>query len=104
MKKFFPIAGVIVILLVVAYFESTADSYHGFTPTFENEDAETVSGQNEEQQFETYSSVEYILEETEQVDGYLIETYRVYEVYEDENGEMIKREPTDEYEHLRYKI
>jgi hypothetical protein len=48
-------------------------------------------------------SLEYIFESQEEVDGYMIETYREYEIYRDENGDMIKKVPTSHFDFLKYK-
>ncbi|WP_223590019.1 hypothetical protein [Neobacillus bataviensis] len=42
------------------------------------------------------------LEKTKKEDGYIIETYEEYEVYKDQNGKVIKSEPTGKTETLKY--
>ncbi|GAB3801197.1 hypothetical protein [Virgibacillus kimchii] len=51
-----------------------------------------------------FTSVEMILEETMEDDGHVVEVYREYEIYTDEHGTVTKREPTDHYEYLWYKV
>lgn len=46
--------------------------------------------------------IEEKLENRESVDGYIIETYREYEVYKDKNGEVIKSVPTTKMDTLKY--
>jgi hypothetical protein len=48
-------------------------------------------------------SLEMFLVSQDEVDGEIVETYREYEVYYDQNGEIQKKEPTSHYEYLRYK-
>jgi hypothetical protein len=48
--------------------------------------------------------LENILVDTKVVDGYIVETYREYELYKDENGNVIKSIPTSNDDYLRYKI
>lgn len=38
-----------------------------------------------------------------EVDGYIIETYREYEVYRSADGKIIKQVPTSNFEYIRYK-
>lgn len=48
---------------------------------------------------------EYVHEKDKdkEVDGYIVETYREYEVHRDQNGTIIKQIPTSNYEYVRYK-
>jgi len=108
MKKILSILGLITILFFAFYLESSGNSYHGFSTNLgdePNQDATAteVSGQDEEQVIESYSSLEYIFEEAKEVDGYVVETYQEYEIYKDEEGETVKREPSGNFEYLRYK-
>jgi hypothetical protein len=45
----------------------------------------------------------YIFENKKEVDGYIVETYREYEIYKDKNGNTIERVPTANYDYFRYK-
>lgn len=38
-----------------------------------------------------------------EVDGYIVETYREYEIQRDEDGKILKQIPTSNYEYVRYK-
>lgn len=42
------------------------------------------------------------LEKTDKEDGYIIETYREYEIYKDAHGKIIKTVPTDKEDTLKY--
>lgn len=43
------------------------------------------------------------LEKTEKVDGYIVETYKEYEVYKDKDGNVINSEPTGKTDSIRYR-
>ncbi|RBP87877.1 hypothetical protein DFO70_11768 [Cytobacillus firmus] len=49
--------------------------------------------------------LEYLheIDEDKEVDGYIIETYREYEIYKDEEGNVIKQVPTSNFNYLKYK-
>ena len=49
------------------------------------------------------ASLEWFLVSREEENGYIIETYREYEVYRKNDGAPAKKEPTDHYEYIRYK-
>ncbi|WML44822.1 hypothetical protein [Neobacillus sp. PS3-40] len=46
--------------------------------------------------------IEERLENREKVDGYIVETYREYEIYKDQNGEVTKSVPTSKMDQLKY--
>jgi hypothetical protein len=48
--------------------------------------------------------LEYKLVDTEFVNGYFVETYREFEIYKDENGEVLKSVPTSHFDYIRYKV
>lgn len=66
--------------------------------------AVTVDTEPEEESETTYLELENVFVSDEEVDGYMVETYREYEVYKDKNGEVIKTVPTANYDYIRYKI
>lgn len=51
------------------------------------------------------SDFEYVheKEKDKEVDGYIIETYREYEVQRSEDGKILKQVPTSNFEYIRYK-
>jgi hypothetical protein len=49
-------------------------------------------------------TLEKRLEKREIINGYLVETYREYEIYKDESGNVIKSVPTSNLDFLRYYI
>jgi hypothetical protein len=48
---------------------------------------------------------EYLHEQDKdiEVDGYIVETHREYEIHRDANGKIIKQIPTSNFEYIRYK-
>lgn len=46
--------------------------------------------------------LEYQLDSTIKEDGYIIETYREYEIYKDKNGEIIKTKATTNTQTIKY--
>ena len=109
----FSIIFIVFILGVVAYLD-TAELQNNDTSSFltsvsANEDMieETLGDVNQSKEDPLDSiipNLEYRLVETSlTVDGYLLETYREYELYEDENGNILKSVPTANYEYIRYK-
>ena len=108
MKKILSFTGIILVLSFVAFLETRAEPYHGFSTDFHdvsNEDSAEVNAEAENEQVPvTYSSSEYIYEEEKIENGYRIEIYREYEIHEDEEGNRIKKVPTSNYNYLKYKI
>jgi hypothetical protein len=113
MDKFMAIIGVIVCLGLALYYDSSTASLTKefrssilYTP--DEIEAVTMPDENvvktEVDQTESIiPTFEYILETTEEVDGYFVESYREYEFYSDENGKMIKKVPTNHFDFIRYK-
>ncbi|WP_099159334.1 hypothetical protein [Virgibacillus ndiopensis] len=106
MKTFLPLLGLILTLVLVAFFDAPnnikgSDQSNTFYNT--DEDTEEVNAQTQENNVPTYSSLVYILEESEEVDGSIIKTFREYEIYVDEEGNVIKKVPTSNYNYLTYK-
>lgn len=113
MNKYKAIFGVLVCLGLAFYYDSSTDSLTKefrssilYTP--DEIEAVTVPDENEvETEVEQTESIipkfEYILEKTEEVDGYLVETYREYEFYIDKNRNLIKKVPTSHFDFIRYK-
>lgn len=58
---------------------------------------------NEELSEVILPELEYLHEEDEEVDGYIVETYREYEIYKDQEGNIIKQVPTSNYDYIRYR-
>jgi hypothetical protein len=114
MNKFMAIIGVLVCLGLAFYYDSSTASLTKefrssilYTP--EEIEAVTMPDENEvettdvDQTESLIPTLEYILEGTEEVNGYLVETYREYEFYLDAKGNLIKKVPTNHFDFIRYK-
>ena len=69
--------------------------------TTEEEEDQEANAEESEEALDDYT-LEMILEKTTVEGDYVIEEYREYEVYKDENGEIIKSVPTSHFDYLRY--
>ncbi len=121
MKKFLPLVGIAIIFIVVGYLESPYSVMNKPYATSSSipyevtiaKDSEPVSieenDDTNEKSLETEEiaalnfSLEMVLESRSEVDDDIVETYREYEIYKNENGQVVKKVPTSKYEYLRYK-
>ncbi len=126
MKKTLPLFGFIIVVMMIMYLDSpysllnkdyvevTSVPNEVILAELEalEEESETVSSdsnkdvgdENAGEAEEAFAdhTLEMILEE-KTVDGdYIIEEYREYEVYRDQDGEVIKSLPTSNVDYLRY--
>jgi hypothetical protein len=46
--------------------------------------------------------LEMVFEEVSEIDGYVVETYREYEIYKNEQGQVVNKVPTSNYDYIRY--
>ncbi|SHR27015.1 Uncharacterised protein [Mycobacteroides abscessus subsp. abscessus] len=115
MKKYMYILGIIALITLVAYLESPnsplahpneGTNMYSSIPSVEDSDSpgatEANSNVENAEEEAVLTSLELKLEKTELVDGYIIETYREYEIYNNEAGEVIESVPTEHYEYLKY--
>jgi hypothetical protein len=115
MKKYMYLIGVFALITLVAYMESPnstlthpnvpTNMYPSIPSVDDSDTSETTEAnsdvENDEEEA-VLASLELKLEKTELVDGYIIETFREYEIYHNEAGEVVKSVPTDHYEYLKY--
>jgi hypothetical protein len=112
MDKVLTIVGLLVCFGLVFYYDasmqSTTNEFRSsilYTP----EEIEAVAIQTVDVAEETevteamIPELEYQLEKQENVAGYIVETYREYEIYSDEYGNIIKKVPTSHLDFIRYK-
>lgn len=99
------IAGVIGMLLLAFYIDSRQEEMHHPSSRLldRGDRAEEVSGMSDEKEKSYAADYEYIYEETREDNGYIVQVYQEYEIELDENGQEVNREPTGNYEFLRYK-
>ena len=124
MKKLLPIIGIMVTMVVLIYLDSpyslinkdyvgvtsipnevlqaeaTAEEAEAVTSDSDMVEVERNSGENEE--FISDYTLEMIFEERMIEGDYIIEEYREYEVFRDENGGILKSIPTSNYDYIRY--
>jgi hypothetical protein len=122
-KIFLPGVGILLTLVLLSYLESPysvmnkghvqslsipyevlladAEAQGSKPVSLDEETNEAADKESEEVVAQNYS-LDMILEETTEIDGYIIETYREYEIYKDNKGEVIKKVPTSNYDYLRY--
>ncbi|WP_080848839.1 hypothetical protein [Cytobacillus gottheilii] len=117
MKRLLPLLGVAAIIMIIAYYETSYSIEDGaFNELYDYPQIPVVNASSEDEDV-TASSTEDVdplegltpeLElryESETVDdGYLVETYQRYEVYRDQENQVIKSIPTDHYEYIKYKV
>ncbi|WP_053363621.1 hypothetical protein [Bacillus sp. FJAT-27251] len=72
---------------------------------FPDKDAVTVFSFKSEEELndEMLPQLEMFLVGREEVDGYMVETYREYEIIKDPEGKLIQKTATENYEYIRYK-
>ncbi|WP_249870066.1 hypothetical protein [Oceanobacillus saliphilus] len=109
MLKILSFIGILFVLGFVAFLETSTESYKGFRSSLHDaatsEDAaEAISEVEHEYKPARYTSSEYIFDDAKVENGYRLETYREYEIHEDDEGNIIKKVPTSNYNYLRYKI
>ncbi|MGQ4668466.1 hypothetical protein ACUIJN_22065 [Metabacillus halosaccharovorans] len=105
MKKFAPLLLVAITIVVIGYFDSPkfAENEQAIS-TFPVPEEETSSATAaEEEEVKGIPVLESRLVDMYLEDGYSVEVYQEYEVYEDEQGNVIERVATENYNYLRYK-
>ena len=104
MKKFAPLL-LVAIIVVIGYFDSPkfAEKEQAIS-TFPVPEEETTSATAaEEEEIKGIPEPESRLVDMYLEDGYSVEVYQEYEVYKDEQGNVIERVATENYNYLRYK-
>ncbi|SHG27441.1 RNA-binding protein [Ornithinibacillus halophilus] len=99
------VLGVLAVIVAVSFIETDAvEKDEANYIVYEDEVPTSVNQPTASTDIPTFSSLESVLEETKEVDGNYVEVYREYEIYRDENDVIIKREPTSNYNYLRYQL
>ncbi|CAH0344744.1 hypothetical protein [Bacillus sp. CECT 9360] len=111
--KIYPLLLLAMVLVPVAYFESdyvktlydTEPILLGQAGGAINETTMATPGEKKNASEENLIlQLDQRLVDREEVDGYLVETYREYELYEDREGNVKKVIPTSNYDYIRYKL
>jgi hypothetical protein len=109
----FPIFLLVIIFLSVSYLEtSSLDSLDSKETLIigdnSNSDSETANApfkeKNDAPKKNWILQLDQRMVKQERVDGYLVETYREYEMYKDRKGNVKDEIPTSNYDYIRYKI
>lgn len=93
--------GLLLMLAVVAYLESPYSilnknyAYSADEPVIAQPMDQNVSAEHPEIK-------EKLVKREKEEDGYIMETYREYEVYKDNAGNVVKTVPTDKEDTLKY--
>ena len=82
--------------------EATAEEAEAVTSDSDVLEDERNTGENESEEFMTNYTLEMLFEERMIEGDYIIEEFREYEVFRDENGNIIKSIPTSNYDYIRY--
>ncbi|GGC78696.1 hypothetical protein GCM10007216_06490 [Thalassobacillus devorans] len=101
MKQSVSVIVAVLLIIFAALLEKQGLPSIGGSPVMQDDGAKETSGQVE--QHTPYSELTYVLEERIEVDGNIVETYREYELYEDKNGHIRKRVPTENLQYMTYK-
>jgi hypothetical protein len=125
-KKLLPIIGIMVTMVVLIYLDSpyslinkdyvgvtsipnevlqaeaTAEEAEVVTSDSDMVEDEKNTDENENEEFISDYTLEMIFEERMIEGDYIIEEYREYEVFRDENGNIIKSIPTSNFDYIRY--
>ncbi|KAB7709141.1 hypothetical protein F9802_03265 [Bacillus aerolatus] len=104
---FFLLPALFIILIVASSFDFSSRKFveEKNSILFSEQDSTLAIAESKEQK-ETYQFKNFELEEKivgiEEADGYIIETYREYEVYKDKQGNVKEKVPTSNYSYIRY--
>ena len=108
MKIYLPFVGILLTFIVIGYLESPYSWFNKKYATVTSipyevaiaEQSETVSTNETEEESSAKEeiaalnfSLEMVLESRSEIDNDIVETYQEYEIYKDENGQVIKKTP-----------
>ncbi|WP_174731818.1 hypothetical protein [Mesobacillus harenae] len=92
----------ILLLGFTAYLESPYSFIHSDYALFSS--VPTASVPEYQMPSSNGPELEWIKEKEEIVNGYMVETYREFEISKDASGMITKKEPTNNYDYIRYKV
>jgi len=101
--------GLLILMLLCIYlvFNNSAISQINSNNEYLKTDAPVQDDQNANEEVSDLilPEFEYIhqKDKDEEVDGYIVETYREYEIYKDQYGNIIKQVPTSNFDYIKYK-
>jgi hypothetical protein len=94
----------ILILILILGFAAYLDSPYSFLNknySYTADEPAVAQPMNQMESANTPDTEEKLVKK-EKVGGYIVETYREYEVYKDEEGNVTKKVPTSQYDELKY--
>lgn len=94
------IAPIIVIFIFVAHLDYEFVSRNDIV-VFGDSDTESTPVSNKEVENVNFT-LEKRFEKRELINDYWVETYREYEIYKDEKGNIIEAIPTSNFDYIRY--
>ncbi|WP_186577029.1 hypothetical protein [Aquibacillus kalidii] len=101
MKTLFSMLILVLLFAFVGFIESqnnTEEMIGAYSSALD--ESETVS--THERKVPSYTELDLILEGKEEVDGQIVETYQEYEIYKDDQGNIVKKVPTANYSYISY--
>ncbi|MFG6117650.1 hypothetical protein [Thalassobacillus sp. B23F22_16] len=101
MKQSISVLAAVVLIIFAVLLENESQPSIGGSPVMQDDSAKETSGQVV--QHTPYSELTYVLEERKEVHGHIVETYREYELYNDKNGNIRKRVPTENVQYMTFK-
>ena len=104
MKRKIGLSGLLLLCIYLVYNSPQISQKNSDIETIET--GANINQETSDEILETIlPELEYVHEEDKdkEVDGYIIETYREYEVHRDEDGKIIKQVPTSNFEYIRYR-
>lgn len=90
-----------VIVALIAYLDSPYSFIHS-NYSYSTTDEPAVAQPVDVEPPTDVPVLEYRLDDVQKMNGYFVEIYQEYEVYYDEAGKVVKREPTSKTESVRY--
>lgn len=104
MKRKIGLSGLLLLCIYLVYNSPQISQKNSDIETIET--GANINQETSDEILETIlPELEYVHEKDKdkEVDGYIIETYREYEVHRDEDGKIIKQVPTSNFEYIRYR-
>ncbi|MFS0672124.1 hypothetical protein [Ornithinibacillus sp. 179-J 7C1 HS] len=101
MKTNLALIGAIIVITISILLDSPPPSEDSIYYQFQ-EDDESVDVDAMQIERSASSSLEFILEEMNEVNGKIVETYQEYEIHKDAEGNIISRIPTSNYQYIKY--
>ncbi|WP_407270562.1 hypothetical protein [Radiobacillus sp. PE A8.2] len=106
MRTSFALLGLILVMVVMAFLNGqdiTDDQTQATIYSSQDNLEASANAEGQETVVHAFNSLEWVLEDTNTVGEYIVETYQEYEIYTDENGTVIQELPTANFQYLRFR-